>query len=262
MHIIIPTYRRDSQVTWSYLSKDARARTVFVVDERDKRRIYLMLRLEDTSFWVVPETVTTIAEKRAWIIEESVRRGIDKILMLDDDLRFAVRKDWNETKLTQATTADVDVVLAQVEELLTDFAHVGIGPRQGNNTHGPNGNTKFKKMEIEPNDRMMYALGYRTDILIKNCILNRVSLREDFDYNLQLLRKGFENRVIHTTVTDQKYNTMGGCHDQRTVEMSNEQASLLASLHPGLVKVVEKDYDVSTKRLEVIVQWKRALGAG
>jgi hypothetical protein len=79
---------------------------------------------------------------------------------------------------------------------------------------------------------------------------------------LQLLRKGYDNIISHETVVDNVYDLRGGCHDERTVERSDAAAELLAELHPGLVKVVEKDYKGSVKRKEVIVSWKKSLNAG
>jgi hypothetical protein len=43
------------------------------------------------------------------------------------------------------------------------------------------------------------------------------------------------------------------------VAKSDAEAEKLAALHPGLVKVVQKDYK-GVPRKEVIVQWKKALG--
>lgn len=253
MKIIIPTYRREKQLTYSFFSKEAKDNTIFVVDQKDYNKLKLIQRLPDSQYWISP--AITIAEKRQWILEEANRQNITRIVMFDDDLRFATRKSfvWSETALRPATPIDVDVALQWIDDRLHEFAHAGLGPRQGNNN---------AKEETSLASKMMYCLGYHVPTVVKETTLGRMPFREDYDITLQLLRKGFNDAVWHRTVVDNVYDLPGGCHDERTVAASDAAAELLAELHPGLVKVVEKDYKGSVKRKEVIVSWKKALGAG
>ena len=254
MKIIIPTYRRDKQLTFSFFSKEAKDNTIFVVDQRDKDRLQIINRRPNEQFWVSP--AKTIAEKRAWIIREAHSRGIQKICMFDDDLRFATRKspDWSQTALEPAKPEQIDGALSWLSSILMEECpHAGFGPRQGNNN---------AKEEFACASKMMYALGYHVPTVMENAILGRMPFREDYDITLQLLRRGYNNIVCHRLVVDNVYNLPGGCRDERTVEASDAAAELLAALHPGLVKVVEKPYKGSVPRKEVIVSWKKALGAG
>lgn len=259
MKIVIPTYRRDRQLTFSFLSKKAKENVVFFLSadaaERDRRALSF-LGVQPEQIVVCPTEVTSIAKKRAYILQFAAGNNPSwsKILMFDDDLRFATRRDgWASTKLYPATPEEVDAGIQWIEDQLDTFAHAGIGARQGNNT---------QKLPVQSTARMMYALGYRVADVVSNCELGRIETREDFDYTLQLLRRGHDNLVNHTICVDQSYNNPGGCRDQRTIESSNADAEKLAELHPGLVRVVEKDYKASLKRKEVVVQWKKALGHG
>jgi hypothetical protein len=88
--------------------------------------------------------------------------------------------------------------------------------------------------------------------------------REDIDLTLQLLKKGFENAIYVWCPVEQYelYGAEGGASLERTMVGSNKDAYKLAKLHPGLVKVVKKDYLVSTPRYEVVCQWEKAAQLG
>ena len=45
-------------------------------------------------------------------------------------------------------------------------------------------------------------------------------------------------------------------------QISNAEARKLAELFPDYVSVVQRDYNASVPRLEVVVQWQRALEEG
>lgn len=252
MEIVIPTYRRPTmQRTWNALNDYWRARTMFVVDRKDcddMEDVY-----DGAHYLVVPPTVKTIAQKRAWILSQ---KSFKHIVMFDDDLRFAVRKNKTDSSLRPAMPEDVSMYLhALANKLAGGYAHAGFDMRFGNNgkPHGWRENT-----------RMVYSLAYNCEIVRDVCKLGRIETREDFDYTLQLLRAGHPNTVCSSITCDQTFNAPGGCSErgQRTMERSNADALKLAKLHPGLVTVVKKEYASSIPRLEVRVQWKKALGAG
>ena len=246
LRIVIPTYRRkDSQVTFSHIPKGWRHRTTFVVDGRDATSLKLLFGNTGAEFLVHPEEIKTIAAKRAWIISQT---QWNKVLMLDDDLRPCSRRTGSG--LPTALPEEVDEMFTLVENKLDEVVHCGISSRQGNNHFDPGWNR---------NKRMMYALGYKTDVMREVCELGRIDTREDFDYTLQLLRKGFPNEVYGFFCVDQKYAKHGGCQAEgRTVEKSNADALKLAALHPGLVRIVDKEYKTSIPRKEVVISWAKA----
>lgn len=251
MRIYIPTHRRlDKQITYHGLPEYWKEKTVLVVDAQDAAQVSYHMDLQSAHILVVPEEVKTIAAKRAWIINQATE---DRIVMLDDDLRFFSKRDDDPTKLVKSTPIEIDAKLVELDSRLVQHVHAGFSARQGNN-HLPRG--------WKTPHRMMYVLGYRPAVLRAECELGRIENREDFDLTLQLLRKGFPNAVSADICVDQTYNADGGVKDQRTVESSNADADKLAALHPGFVKVKEKAYTGSVPRKEVIVQWAKALKAG
>lgn len=258
MLIYIPTYKRvGRQYTWKSLTPELRALT------------YLVCPLEEVAkheaagipaTHLIPQAphIKTIAQKREWITHECAL-GTEKFLMLDDDLEFHARYDNKETgrrSLSRrgATPERVNSFFQELCGKLDSYAHVGISARQTNSTQ--------PDISWGINQRMMYAFGYRTEVARKEIEFGRVKFREDFDYTLQLLRKGYANVVGFEVCVDPKaYAAQGGCSEERDVASSNEEAEKLAALHPEFVKVVEKKYKTSLPRKEVTVYWKKAFAS-
>jgi hypothetical protein len=233
------------------LPRELRRQTTIVCPEQEQLRLSCF----NVEVVVQPDPNWTIAKKRKWIIEEWHRSGNDKIIMLDDDLRFATRKSANDTDLRPIQGKELIPEFERLANKLgPKFPHVGFGQRQGNNNVASGWKTPA---------RMTYALGYFLPIVVNECELGRIETREDMDITLQLLRRGYPNAVWNTTVTDQrKFDAPGGATTERTMERSNADAYKLARLHPGYVRVAEKAYKASVSRKEVVVQWQKALRDG
>lgn len=245
LHVLIPTYRRAEQRTYQALPPAWQDRTTFVVDPQDEA--VLERTVQRGYILVHPPEITTIAQKRAWLLRTF---PAEHIVMLDDDLTFHIRQSPEDAQLSPATPEEVGVGLqALLQQLQTGYVHAGFSPRQNNNTR-PAG-------WIE-NTRMMYVLGYHVPTVQAECELGRIEHREDIDLTLQLLQKGYKNAVLTTLCVDQRYNNPGGASVHRTMEASNADAERLAELFPGLVKVVERAYKGSVPRKEVICYWQKA----
>jgi hypothetical protein len=141
------------------------------------------------------------------------------------------------------------------------FVHVGISSRNGNN-----------RIEADYVDvaRMNNAYAYdREAVLACGARFDRLKVMEDFDITLTLLEKGYPNRVTYEYAWGQRRSgDEGGCSLYRNDEMQREAALELARLHPGLVKIVEKEskeawggFESST-RTDVNIQWKKAFERG
>ena len=251
MDIVIPTRGRwDLKLTCDKLPKELRP-NIFIVCPGNETR-----RHADVRPWAKvmpqPDDNMTIAAKRAWIMRQWQN---DKIVMLDDDLRFFVKREDNPKLLRSATDEDTLHWFRELEKMLGHkHVHAGFGSRLFNNAKDPG---------WEQAKRMQYVLGYYLPVVREECELGRVETREDMDYVLQLLRKGYPNAVCHTFVAEQSndYAARGGCSGQRTTASSDADADRLAELHPGLVRVVQKDYKGSPRK-EVVVRWEAALRAG
>ena len=220
MKIFIPTRGRSTtQTTLKFFPKKLQEKTTLVVDhdERDLYSIY-------PSVWVMPEYLESgISPKRKYIIEHSTD---SKIVMLDDDIRFYIRKGYDDWHLRYLEPEEVPQMFGLLEEWLDDYAHCGVSAREGNN--------RVVKLSVE-NTRYMRLLAYNLDML-GGVELGRTRIMEDFDVALQLLRQGKPSKVSYYFAQGQRgSNTDGGCSEWRNLDIQAEGAERLASLHPGFV---------------------------
>ncbi len=222
--------------------------------------------------------VRGIADARAWIFRWAFNHKIDKIAMLDDDIRFAARlktlkrfqgigetvREWGLLKdvdpdlgrLVNLEPGDLRIskMLNGLDTMLNTYAHAGIHARLMSNNHA---------FEWRLNTRIQQIYAYHVPTVIKNCVVGRKIMRDDFDYELQLLTKGFPCVVYCWVVGEQArgFHGKGGQDTSRTLAINNADAYKLAKLFPGLVTVVDRQYN-RMPRKEVIVHWRKAAKQG
>jgi hypothetical protein len=258
MRIIVPTRGRiGKQTTLEYMSPVLHASVTVVCPAQEiNEHIHSNYFMEKLVYMAQPDPDMTIAAKRAWILENHHQFTDDgKLMMMDDDLRSYIRREDRDDRLRYSTWEDQEKwIPALASKVSEEIPHAGFGPRQGNDRQNADD-------WVSP-ARMMLILAYHAPTVVRECVLGRIETREDMDYSLQLLRKGFPNAVHHRFVVGQAgYNAKGGASLERTLERSNSDAQLLADLHPGYVRVVEKTYK-NNPRLEVMCYWQRALRDG
>ena len=250
MRIFIPTRgRADSQVTLSFFPEELRKEVTLVVDQ-DEKDNYSQY---DCKIMVCDDSVHDIATKRKFIHDHT---DDNKIVMLDDDLRFYIRKSTNDWHLRYLEPEEYPALFGLLDVWLDDYAHCGISAREGNN--------RVEHLSVE-NTRYMRVLAYNLD-KFEGVVMDRCKVMEDFDVNLQLLKKGLSSKVSYYYAQGQgSSNAAGGCSEWRTLEVQSQGAERLAELHPDVVKVVEKETKTAwggAIRKDVVVQWKRALKLG
>lgn len=261
MKIFIPTYGRvSSQPTLERLAA-ANIPATLVVQTREAE-LYAKAWGHISKILVLPERIQTISPTRQYLAEYAARRDIDKICMLDDDLIFYKRKaPTDNTTLSYSLLDCEEHELREIFQLLSDwldiYPHCGISAREGNN--------HVEKEYVEVT-RMMRCLAYRTDVL-RDFRFDRLDIKEDFDITLQLLRAGHPNRVSFDYAHGQAKGSgaTGGCSTFRDHEMMRRCSEELAALHPGLVRVVQKQTKGSFgggTRTEVVCYWQRAYKEG
>lgn len=254
MKIYIPTRGRPhKQIFYNSLPDTWKKEVIFVgTKQEDLPELdYMAERV------VAPAWVKNIGDKRQWIITDyhNVKLHGPSIVMVDDDIRIAVRRQDDKTKFRQAGEEDVSDMLNALWRALEDYAHVTVCPREGGNRH-INGDVE--------NTRAMRVLGYDVEVLRKEHVdFQRCDVQCDFDTTLQLLRAGYKNLMLANWVQDDAggSNAPGGCSIYRDLNYNAEIARKLAGLHKGYVKTVLK----TTKgawgggtRTDVQIQWKKA----
>lgn len=254
MKIIIPTKGRlKNQLTMQNMPRELYPDIVIV--SPSKERFFHQSNWEGVLAISQPDDNMGIAAKRKWIIENELD---DKIVMLDDDLRFAVRRDDDPKLFRKAEPKDILLAFWELENKINERCpHAGFGVRGsgiGDAAQAGGWQTTGK--------RMMYSLGYHVPTIKEKIILGRLSTHEDIDVTLQLLLLGYPNAVNFSFVTDQAFGKPGGCTNERTIGQNNLDVMQLAEFFPGYVRVTEKQYKESVPRLECVCQWQKALSDG
>jgi hypothetical protein len=255
--IIIPTRgRTDSQLTITFFPKELREITTFIAPKKEIFKLSGIYIDSPPEYVAQPDPDWNIAQKRTWVFQWAHEQGYDKIIMLDDDLRFSTRVSEGDWHLREIAGKELIPEFERIRDKLgPEFPHVGFGQRQGNQT--------LKEVGWKSPGKMCYALGYHVPTVLKECEFNRVAIREDMELSLQLLTKGYPNAIWTQTVVDQReFGKSGGCSNERTIEKSNEEARKLVELFPDYVSVVERAYKASVPRIEVVCQWQKALQDG
>ena len=233
-------------------------RPTLVVPESEVES-YSLLWSESADIVGCPEK--GIAATRRWIGEHAADAGEEKFLMLDDDVQFLIRRGPDTWRLRGTEGDEVFQMLLKVEQLLGEHAHVGISAREGNNRLGEGSALDV----VAYNTRTLRALAYVTEDFL-SVEHGRVEVMEDFDVNLQLLRKGRPNANIGYWAQGQRMtNAPGGCSTYRSHEVHERSAIRLAELHSDFVRTRQKrnktDADGFGTRTEVTIQWKRAFAS-
>jgi hypothetical protein len=260
--VYVPTYRRATpaqQVTLKSLSGTVlaeRGGVVLVAHPDEVRALSAM-------GWPVLECPVQgrIGAVRQWILDtHDVEVLGPRVYMLDDDLTFfALRLDEPAKFRTLAGPHEVDTILDRVAALLRQVPVAGITSRSGGNRLDPptKSNTRTPG-SIGLNVPWVRRLGARFD---------RVTLQEDFDFLLQVLRSGHRVEVLTTHCAEAgQSNAEGGCSTERDAERQAAAAHRLKELHPGFVTVVEKEAKSwgqgMTTRTDVRIQWAKAHQSG
>lgn len=247
---VVSRGRHEQCLTLESLGKlPASYKTTLVVHE-DEVSLYTPLAMKH-GVKLLAFKYRTIGHKRQLIGEQAS----DKFVMMDDDLTFFQRKSLADWHLTRFVEGDAQRMLDIVAKQLDKFAHVGVSGREGNNR---------LPASFVHSTRYMRVLAYRKKEYLE-CKHDRVQFMEDFDVNLQLLRKGYPSSMLTNFAHNQKgTQAKGGCSLTRTKETHALAATKLKQLHEKFVSLHEKQNKTGGdfgSRLEVRVKWKRALAS-
>ena len=231
-----------------YLPKEILERTVMVVHKRERKE-YERLAERHNLRGVACHKHEMLGSIRQWVVDKTTK---PKLVLLDDDIQFYVRRP-GEPRLINADDAEVVKMFLAIGKRLDTYAHVGISAREGNN-RGPD--------DWVDTTRMLRILCYDTAILQAEACFNRIEIMSDFDVTLQLLRAGFANTLSYHWAQGQPgTQAPGGCTAYRTVELHRKTCHELMMLHPGFVRLREKENRTGGefgKRTEVTMSWKKA----
>lgn len=215
---------------------------------------------------VIPCREEGIANTRHFIGKLANKLGHSKFVQADDDLvDWATRIDDTTYKLRQSTDEDMLEMFSWIERSLDDFVHSSISPRGNNMYRTSIGPYIGAKPLVKYDVRTLRILAYQTDPFL-GVEHGRVPIMEDFDVNLQLLRKGYHNIQSYWWSQDQRQTALpGGCSDYRDHALHEAGAKRLQELHPDFVRLTKKVNKAAVtynkdfrERTECVIQWKKA----
>lgn len=254
--VYIPTYRRAVQKTWEQIHTVPGISVFLVADKKDSR--VLAARYPDAQILTLPPRVQgRIGRVRRWILGHHLQNYADhpQLVMMDDDLYVATRRDDDRGKARHSTDGDLARMFGELDTELQDYAHAGVLAREGGN--------RAAEHDYLYATRAMRVLGYNAHVLAAADIqMDRVRAMEDFDVCLQLLRRGYANVVLCGWWQGQgNSGATGGCSEWRTLEVQAQAARALKKLHPEFISVVKKETKGAWGggvRTDVRVAWKKA----
>jgi hypothetical protein len=252
MRIVVPSYQRPSRCeTLSWLTLGGITPDLVIQPQEQAAYAFGMASKYNCNLVILPPEVKGIANTRQWIVDNTED---DKLLMLDDDLKFFRRVTPTDWHLNKCNAQDMVDMIAWVDDNLNRYPSVGVSLRQGNNQCPSSTRT---------NGQLIRAVGVHLPTLRQHGLRYDVlPVMEDRHVCLSLLDLGYENCINFEFANDQASSqSAGGCTEERTKEIQDSASRRLAELHPGIVKVVQKE----TKngwwggtRTDTVVQWKQA----
>jgi hypothetical protein len=205
-----------------------------------------------------------IGETRRWCAQDAAAHGHKHFLMVDDDIRFLVRQDIDDWRLREATIEDVDQMLAWMKQTIVStrgLTLLSVSPREGNNRPGVG--TPEDLMVMQQRIHRVYMWDTAAFLALEHL---RVTVAEDFDLALQTLERGNQIAMCYYWGHGQRTTQdTGGASDYRTLEVHNAAVERLAELHPGIVRVVDKQTKGGgelSSRKESVISWQAAAELG
>lgn len=198
-----------------------------------------------------------ISDKRRRMVETMrAAEGSPWFWMMDDDLTFTERMGEDDKRLIRLERPEeFETMFCYAEDMVAEepdrFCAIGISLRQGNNQ---------LDYPYVDNIRLIRCGLYNTELFL-GCEHNRLDFMGDFDVMLQMLRKGYDNRVISAYAQDHRAtNAKGGCETSRTEDVMVEVADGLAALHEPFVRTKWKKNKTGglAERKDVTIYWKKA----
>jgi hypothetical protein len=255
IRIYIPTLNRASlQPTWDSLPDDLKAQAVLVCPTAEVAEH----KANGRNLLVFDKV--GIAPKRHFIMMHAMKMGYEKIIMLDDDTTLQYRRI--DMKIRNCDAGVMRRAMAWIENTLDEVIHCGFGARFLGYAD--------PKEWAEPG-RMMQCLAYNVPKVMATGAsfikgVDDLFGIDDFNMTLQLLTKGFPNRVSLTyRYTSRASGAKGGCATWRTKALQTSNATKLKELFPQFVTLRAKKSGMGAgegEMMDVKIDWKGALKHG
>ena len=243
--IYIPTLgRSDKQITFDNMTPNAQAITTLVVQPKEAH-LY-----PNYPIVILPENDCGITATRKWIWEQGKNQ---RYMVFDDDCRLAVRRPWHDGEKTKRIMTDDD--WKHMLETISQCMDSGIAwggcrtgglPPAGREYIDNTGTAEvffFDGKQLPEADELDWEL----------------STAEDISLSLQLLSKGYSNRVWDRFVYLSDFvGTEGGCATWRTLDIINNNHAKLIDKFPEYVSYNGEKEMMGGIFKKIKIQYKKA----
>jgi hypothetical protein len=193
------------------------------------------------------------------IIDESIKLGYDRLLILDDDLSFAIRNPLPDARpMFRKTTSD---------ELLTLFTHIVelVSPEMPIMSFTPI-MSRSQPALVSFCKPMMMAYAYYLPHFAAHpahrfWMGKHIEARCDLNLSLRLLTEGFLTGFMASCFIPDNVNNPGGCSTYRFLEVEKASVAYLKQTFPRFVKTHKKRGwmgDDNVIRDAPVISWQKA----
>lgn len=255
--IIILTFKRlHRQLTYQNIPESYRNNVTLVVQPQEESQAKEITK----NVWVVSGDNIGVAKTIRDITYEWAVNRKENFWIMDDDLTFMENhENADGIQKTKMSTSTFYSMIENTEKWIKDDGII----------HGALGTTwnpPEGKLPFLENSRMNGNRFYNGEKL--SSVWNEIDWEgcdgaEDFYVNLQLLSKGFKNRVWYSyVISPGDTNSDGGCSTFRDIEFHNNSMKELQSKFPDIVALKEKIQKSGPwkgkPKLAATISWKMA----
>ena len=214
----------------------------------------LVLNWEDNTRYAYPSIrihAANIVQKRQTIIN---RYGSDKLVMLDDDMKFYWRLDNKFIRIGDSPSDKIELrsLFNRIERELDSFVHIGVASRFMAQNLDPECVTGGKYIRVLAYNFNLF--NRRNDLAVRPAY--RFPGHEDHDFNMQLQRMGYPNRVI-SCYAQEDYGQFasGGCATWRTPASDLLEIKRFGSAWPSIISFGKPNEKYPGGRMKI--SWRK-----
>ena len=262
MKLVIMTRGRvDKQKTAQFIPPEWRHETSFLCPPEEVDVLYEKYRLGAVPFF---KETPNYSNKFQYILDGGIFPSENKVVILDDDLRFCRRIEDGLANIPagEAGWEDMSILFHEMEEHLDEVAQCGIQPRA---------NGHVAPLPYKEIGKVIVANGVNRSRLreagfMKDWRVDYAPILADTFLNCHLLSRGVPNRLITKFCVDWGASQAPGGCDYRTMRMQEEAIDILVEYFGPFVKKVVKRPKASKwlgdARIDFNVQWKKMFQTG
>jgi len=194
-----------------------------------------------------------LALTRDIMLDYAIKKKYSYYIMLDDDIRFAIRPNLDNKYYDQTKEIFEKMIKEVISICDNEYPITGITTRQFSN----NLNTRYRENAKIIQLMCMHISTISKDRIYFNAL--DLSCMSDYYFVLSYLKKGYKNKIITIYTRDDKMQTEGGCSIYRTPKMVSNSAVKLYKAFPDCVTLAYKNTGTwKEERIDVKMQWKKA----